>query len=155
MRTNPWSELKRKNQILTSICQLVTKIAGDTVNESNVINVLEQFIADPNQSMRHMSRVWGEVAFFSMIFCSNLLQTEDRIDTLKNKSQVERVQLELELIKEREKARNLQSILIQKELESKCDQLEKRNLRLMAKVKSLKEHKSRTNQGVQTINESI
>ena len=61
----------------------------------------------------------------------------------------------MELIKEREKARNLQSILIQKELESKCDQLEKRNLRLMAKVKSLKEHKSMTNQGVQTINESI
>ena len=68
LRTNPWSELKRKNQILTSICQLVTKIAGDTVNESNVINVLEQFIADPNQSMRHMSRVWGEVVFFSNNF---------------------------------------------------------------------------------------
>ena len=61
IRTNPWSELKRKNQILNSICQLVTKIARETVNESNVVNVLEQFISDPNQSMRHMSRVWGEV----------------------------------------------------------------------------------------------
>ena len=63
IRTNPWSELKQKNQILNSICQLVTKIARETVNESNVVNVLEQFISDPNQSMRHMSRVWGEVTF--------------------------------------------------------------------------------------------
>lgn len=47
------------------------------------------------------------------------------------------MQLELELIKEREKGRNLSSMLIQKELEAKCDQLEKRNLKLIAKVKSL------------------
>jgi len=124
-RINPWTELKAKNRLLDNVCRLVSNVSGQMVDQLSVVRILEQYIQDPNQSTRqyHHSRVWGEA--------------EERIDTIKNKSQIEKVQLELELIKEREKGRNLSSILIQKELEAKCDQLEKRNLKLVAKVKSM------------------
>ena len=79
-----------------------------------------------------------------------MFQAEDRIDNLKNKSEVEKIRLEHELIKEREKSRNLSSILVQRELESKNDQLEKKNLKLLSKLKSLSERNRKETIEVQT-----
>ena len=76
---------------------------------------------------------------------------------MKNKSEVEKIRLEHELIKEREKSRNLSSILVQRELESKNDQLEKKNLKLLSKLKLLSDRnkKEMTDGQTQTISESL
>ena len=55
------AKLKEKNRVLTDACDLVAKISGRSVDSNNLISVLEGYLFDPNQSVKQMSRIWGEV----------------------------------------------------------------------------------------------
>ena len=59
-------KLKEQNRVLKEACELVAKISGRSVDSSNLISVLEGYLFDPNQSVKQMTRIWGEVSVTSL-----------------------------------------------------------------------------------------
>ena len=53
-------KLKEQNRVLKEACELVAKISGRSVDSNNLISVLEGYLFDPNQSVKQMTRIWGE-----------------------------------------------------------------------------------------------